>query len=760
MTTCVTITTQTQLTDVTSPRDVSTLQSTVMTTTHAPLMFVWTESASTFMHARTLTSAPSLLVMQWEDVKTLQETVMTTMFAPRTAVIQPLDASTHWSLAMIMIHALLILVAQQEDALTNQWSVTTTMHVPRTLVSMESVFTLQSTATTTMSALKTVVMHKLDADSLQGSSETQTNAPSELVMQWEESLTLQETVKMETSAQWTTVMQREDANPSTSLFQRTVTQRASDVTETNFVWACCQDVVSKSHSDCVLPRTNTSVMQELEHWDKSQDAELLVMMVTHVLWTLVMHKPTSVSSLELFAKITMFAPSTSVSMESVTSLKRETVMTMIHAPLTVAIQSWDANTNKSLALITMHVPSTDVQRRREDVFTSTSHAMTAIHVPLILVMWEPDNVCSLQSLAMTTTHAPSILVMSTLETASTDKRTAMTTMHVLLIDAVQKLDAHTLKSTVMTTTHAPKTAVTWRRDVYLHQSTAMTTTAAPKIAAVQRRDVSTLKSLVMTRMFVPMTAATQSLDVSSSKEKSQQEINAESQDVTEDLEWSLRRLSVMTRIHVPSILATLQLDVFTAKSFAMITTHVLLTGVTDKPERSNTDQSAVMTTIHVPQIAVTQQLDVSTSQLFWTVTTTTSVLLMDAMLSWSLAGTNQWAVMMEIHVLLIAAILLKDAETFQSPKNKWMTTTHVPRTSVFQTEESFMNQSNVITETSASSPSAIQQRDVSSMESTVTTTIHAPTTNVLKESASTLLLFANVTASVMSPSVTDHLESV
>jgi len=48
---------------------------------------------------------------------------------------------------------------------------------------MESVFTPQSTVTTTTSALKTAVMQKLDADSLQRSSETQINAPSELVMQ-------------------------------------------------------------------------------------------------------------------------------------------------------------------------------------------------------------------------------------------------------------------------------------------------------------------------------------------------------------------------------------------------------------------------------------------------------------------------------------------------------------------------------------------------------------------------------------------------
>jgi hypothetical protein len=79
-----------------------------------------------------------------------------------------------------------------------------------------------------------------------------------------------------------------------------------------------------------------------------------------------------------------------------------------------------SNTNQSLALIKMHVPSTCAQRRRVDATISTSHVTTTTHVPLILVMSPLDNVSSLQSLATTTMHAPSILVMSPLESARTD----------------------------------------------------------------------------------------------------------------------------------------------------------------------------------------------------------------------------------------------------------------------------------------------------------------------------------------------------
>jgi hypothetical protein len=94
MTSCVMITIQTPSIDVTLSRDVFTLQSTVTTTTHAPLMFVSTENANTSMHARLLTDALYQAVILQEDASTPQRTVMTTMHAPRTAATQQLDVST------------------------------------------------------------------------------------------------------------------------------------------------------------------------------------------------------------------------------------------------------------------------------------------------------------------------------------------------------------------------------------------------------------------------------------------------------------------------------------------------------------------------------------------------------------------------------------------------------------------------------------------------------------------------------------------
>jgi hypothetical protein len=96
---------------------------------------------------------------------------------------------------------------------------------------------------------------------------------------------------------------------------------------------------------------------------------------------------------------------------------------------------------------------------------------------------------------------------------------------------------------------------------------------------------------------------------------------------------SLKRLNVTIKTHVPLTVATLKLDVYSALLLLTTTTDVLVTGVTDKPDKLFINLSLVMTTTHVPRILVMHNLDANINQLLSTVTTTTNVLLMDAVLN-------------------------------------------------------------------------------------------------------------------------------
>jgi hypothetical protein len=490
-------------------RDASTLHSTVVMETNAPLTNAWTEFANITLLVMTtmlalMTNALTMLAFIPPNL------VMMETLAPPTLVMQQLDARTFQLLAMTTMQTLLTLAIATEDASSPLLLAMTRILAPMMLLSTENASSLQSLAMTTTNAPKTLATSLLDnVFMFLLLLNLLMLAPSPLVMLKRELSTPQSTVKMETNALSTIATPKRDAKRLQNSFLQTAMLKAQDAKEMHNALLCSERDVSQFQPELARLKIIMNAILKLDWSEKRLELSLmLAMMQTHAPSTDAMQPPTNASMKELFALITMFAPSTLASTENATIPKRRAVTTTIHAPSILATLLWDANSLHLIALTTM-LALLIVAMQFKDASTLQKFAKTRT-LALLTLATESTDVSTLQNNFAMETNVPERLATSSLERSPIFQRAVMTTTNAPPILAAQQPDALTQKSTVMITTNAPMTFATETKDANTLLWTAMTTMHAPSILAMLLTDANTLQLTAMTTTLAPRILVMQS----------------------------------------------------------------------------------------------------------------------------------------------------------------------------------------------------------------------------------------------------------